>query len=65
MNGMEVLWIVGDEALVARQRLGRGEAVVLACPEVFRNSELARADHLDLLEALAGSGRLAPGRLPV
>jgi hypothetical protein len=36
---------------------GAGEVVLLACPEVLENGLLASADHLRLLEALAGTGR--------
>jgi hypothetical protein len=47
----------GRETIAARWRVGRGEVVALACPEVFENAHLAAADHLRLLEALAETGR--------
>ena len=47
----------GADPVVARLARGRGEVVLLACPEVIENGLLARADHLKLLAALAGRGR--------
>ena len=51
------LFVRGQSPLVTRARLGRGEVILLACPEVLDNAHLARADHLPLLLALAGIGR--------
>jgi hypothetical protein len=51
------LFALGGEAVASRRRVGRGELIALAAPEVFENAHLGRADHLRLLEALAGSGR--------
>jgi hypothetical protein len=48
---------VREQPLVSRLAVGRGELVVLACPEVLENAHLGLADHLRLLDALAGSGR--------
>ena len=39
---------------MARWPLGRGEVVLLALPETIENGALGQADHLRLLEALAG-----------
>ena len=44
-------------ALLARQRIGRGDLWVLAMPELLDNAHLAQADRLALLEALAPEGR--------
>jgi hypothetical protein len=43
--------------VVARWSVGAGEVVALACPEIFGNGQLEKADHLRLLEALAEPGR--------
>lgn len=43
--------------LVSRLALGAGEVFLLSVPEIFQNAHLAAADHLPLLEALAGPGR--------
>jgi len=51
------LFALGGEAVASRRSVGRGELIALAAPEVFENAHLGRADHLQLLEALAGSGR--------
>lgn len=47
----------GGDASAARVPMGKGEAVLLAWPELFQNRHVARADHLALLGALAGTGR--------
>jgi len=49
--------LAGENPVVARLILGAGEVVLLACPEVLENGRLAVADHLALLEALAGPRR--------
>ncbi len=46
-----------EQPLIRRLTVGRGELVVLACPEVLENAHLGDADHLRLLDALAGGGR--------
>jgi hypothetical protein len=51
------LFADGNAPVLARQRLGVGELVLLSCPEVFQNEHVGKADHLSLLEALAGEGR--------
>jgi hypothetical protein len=51
------VYLLDRETLVARVPLGRGELIVLACPEVLENAHLGKADHLRLLESLAGAGR--------
>ncbi|MCP4660585.1 MAG: hypothetical protein GY856_34730 [bacterium] len=49
--------VAGGGALLGRVPVGRGEVFLLACPELFQNAHLGEADHLALLEALAGTGR--------
>ena len=51
------LFASGDRPVVARAARGKGEILLLACPEVLENGLLAGGDHLRLLEALAGEGR--------
>jgi hypothetical protein len=51
------LFVRGLSPVVTRARLGRGDLIVLSCPEVLDNAHLALADHLALLVALAGNGR--------
>ena len=51
------LFARGDSPVVARAPLGRGDVVLLSAPEVLENERLPAADHLRLLEALAGAGR--------
>lgn len=47
----------GEALSVARKPVGSGEVWFLAEPEIFFNDNLAKADHLALLVALAGGGR--------
>jgi hypothetical protein len=49
------IFAAGERPVLARLVLGRGEVFLLACPEVLENALLASADHLLLLEALAGA----------
>ena len=51
------LFVLGQRPVISRWSLGRGELLLLACPELLENRRLGEADHLALLEALAGSGR--------
>jgi hypothetical protein len=46
--------LAGAAPVVAREPVGAGEVILLSCPEVFQNRLLGQADHLALLEALAG-----------
>ena len=50
-----LLW--NDAPLLSRWPLGRGEVIWLATPEILQNQHLRFADHLALLQALAGSER--------
>ncbi|HET8643984.1 MAG TPA: DUF4350 domain-containing protein [Vicinamibacteria bacterium] len=51
------VFAAANGAALARWPLGRGEVVLLAVPEALANAALGRADHLGLLDALAGAGR--------
>jgi len=52
------LFVSEAHPVVWRRPLGQGEVLFLSTPEAFENRALARADHLALLAALAGSGRV-------
>ena len=54
---MHAIHASGPHAIVARERIGRGELFVISSPELFQNDSLSRGNHLQLLNALAGSGR--------
>jgi hypothetical protein len=49
--------LAGEAPVIARLPLGRGDVVLLSCPDVFHNARLAVGDHLALLAALAEPGR--------
>lgn len=49
------LFLAGKHAVIARERIGRGELFVLSAPELLRNDQLMH--NLALLNALAGNGR--------
>ena len=53
LEGSYALVLLGDQPLISRLPVGRGEVILLACPETLRNDHLGEADHLALLEALA------------
>lgn len=48
------LFLVGEAPIVARLPIGTGEVFLLSIPEVFSNGRLGQAQHLALLESLAG-----------
>lgn len=54
---MVALYTAGQRVAVARERVGRGDLVVVADPDIFTNDQLHMGNHLPLLLALAGSGR--------
>jgi hypothetical protein len=54
---MHALFASGTRAVVARERIGEGELIVISAPQLLQNEALARGNHLQLLAALAGSGR--------
>lgn len=49
------VYVAGDAAILARQRIGAGELFVLSAPELLRNEDLH--GNLALLDALAGDRR--------
>lgn len=54
---MHAVFVAGTHAVVARERIGDGDLFVISWPEIFQNANLAKANHLGLLVALAGSKR--------
>lgn len=52
---MHALFVSGDAAVIARERIGAGELYALSTPQLLRNEHLRH--HLALLAALAGDGR--------
>lgn len=61
LPGGHAVFLAGTSPLVVRQALGAGEVFFLSTPEIFHNPHLGQAQHLALLEALAG----VPERRPV
>jgi len=55
----QTVLLAGARPIGALQAIGAGEVILLSCPEIFHNRLLGKADHLALLETLAG---LAEGR---
>lgn len=51
---MHAVFVAGTNAVIARERIGEGDLYIVAWPEIFQNANLARANHLALLVALAG-----------
>ena len=51
------VFVAGEAPVVSRLPLGQGEVILLAAPDVLENGRIDKADHLLLLEALAGTGR--------
>lgn len=51
------VFMAGDTPVLMRLPLGRGDLILLVTPDVLENGRLGLADHLRLLEALAGAGR--------
>jgi hypothetical protein len=51
------IFTIGGRPALLRWPLGRGDVMLLSVPEAIENAALGRADHLRLLEALAGAGR--------
>jgi hypothetical protein len=52
---MVPLFIAGNDVVLARERIGKGDLLVLSAPELLRNDKLMR--NLGLLAALAGEQR--------
>lgn len=57
MRVAHAVFLAGEGVIACRWPLRAGEVILLGCPEVFQNERLGEADHLALLEALAGDGR--------
>ena len=51
------LFALPEGSVLSRLRRGKGEIVLCSAPELFQNGLLGKADHLALLEQLAGTGR--------
>jgi hypothetical protein len=51
---MHSVFVAGALAVVARERIGDGDLILIAWPEIFQNGSLAEGDHLTFLVALAG-----------
>jgi hypothetical protein len=54
---MVALYTAGNRVVVARERIGRGDLIVIADPEIFTNDALRTGNHLPFLLALCGTGR--------
>jgi hypothetical protein len=54
LSGVHAVFAADGGPVIARGRMGKGEVVLLSCPEIFQNGSLAKADHLVLLQSLAG-----------
>jgi hypothetical protein len=54
LPGGHAVFLAGEKPLVVRQALGAGDVIFLAVPEIFQNLHLGQANHLALLETLAG-----------
>src|SRR5260370_27085370 len=54
---MIALYTSGKSVVVSRERLGAGDIVVVAVPEMFQNKYLGVGNHLPLLIALSGAAR--------
>jgi hypothetical protein len=48
------IFTLSEKSAIAVWRLGRGEVILLACPEVFQNDHIGKADHLSLLKNIVG-----------
>ena len=54
---MHAIYASGAHTIVARERIGTGELFLISAPQLLRNDALSRGNHLQFLNALAGSGR--------
>jgi hypothetical protein len=54
---MHALFATGSRSIIARERIGAGELFMIAAPQLLQNDGLARGNHLQLLNALAGTNR--------
>jgi hypothetical protein len=58
LPGAGAIFARGDTPVLVRAPLGRGDVVVLAVPRALDNAHLGQGDHLELLQALVGKGRV-------
>ena len=54
---MHAVYASGIHTIVARERVGAGELFMISAPQLLQNDALSRGNHLQFLNALAGSGR--------
>jgi len=54
---MHAIFATNAMTIVARERIGAGELFLISAPELLQNDSLARGNHLQLLNALAGVQR--------
>ncbi|MEO8033633.1 MAG: hypothetical protein ABI837_04325 [Acidobacteriota bacterium] len=54
---MHTLFAAGNDSVVAREVLGRGDIILISVPRMFTNQSLSSGNHLQLLAALAGERR--------
>lgn len=54
------VFLAGDSTLILRQPIGKGDLVLLACPEILSNEHLGQSGHLALLESMAGVAERRP-----
>jgi hypothetical protein len=53
LSGFLTVALASETPVIARQAVGTGDVILLACPEVFDNRHLGLGHHLALLETLA------------
>ena len=54
---MHTIFASGTLAIIARERIGSGELLLISAPQLLQNDGLAHGNHLQLLNALAGTNR--------
>lgn len=51
---MHAVFTAGATVVVARERIGDGDLILISWPEIFQNAHIGNGNHLGLLVALAG-----------
>lgn len=51
------VFVSAEQPVLLRHPQGKGDILVCSAPEIFQNGLIGKADHLALLERLAGEGR--------
>lgn len=51
------IFVNEEQPILVRHPQGKGDVVICSTPEIFQNGTIGKADHLALLERLAGEGR--------